>query len=613
MRLFISYSRTDKAFVEQLADLLHKEAKEDVWFDQRLVGGVHWWPTILEEIRNCGCFIMVVSPNSIASIFCQAELNYAIALNKPIIPLLYLDMISPQALRKLQHEDVRGLPPERILNRVQQALVQVEKDYQARRYDLPSILPPPPAEPQSPQTAFEMYVLAEEAASVGHLELAEIWYKRAQNIDPQGIGQEINKRLEAIRHERARKSAYDSVDRMDRAGNEAGAKVAWEVYIRKFGTETDPKGFEAKYGQRLRKASSFGGSRKLLIFSLAIVASLIVIIVVAQGILPPGRSNVPSTATAEIQPATATDATTPDAPTLTPGTIVPTLSSSNCASVTLADLSSLSSQDRIQLTPTFWLESPIPNPRITQPFGVNAEYYTNLGLPGHEGIDFGAALGTTIYAAQMGIVLRIEDVWGNDAINNPYGNQIRIRHDWFGQLYETIYANMDSLTITEGDKVLPGQPIGRVGNTGRSTGPHLHFGLKQLGATELGITNYPSDLIDPTSFLTNTPTNYNYAALVSNEATNPLDVIEGETFCAHWIVRNMGNTTWSGYTLEQYSGSLPNKSIHLPVVRPAEITEVTISLKAPTREGDFTGYWMLRDEQGSFFPSVFAITIRVRG
>ena len=86
MGLFISYSSLDNAAIEPLKTALHR-AREQVWLDEELGGGDAWWRTILEQIRNCEVFIVALSNNSLASKPCQAELRYAQALQRPILPV----------------------------------------------------------------------------------------------------------------------------------------------------------------------------------------------------------------------------------------------------------------------------------------------------------------------------------------------------------------------------------------------------------------------------------------------------------------------------------------------------------------------------------------------
>lgn len=86
----------------------------------------------------------------------------------------------------------------------------------------------------------------------------------------------------------------------------------------------------------------------------------------------------------------------------------------------------------------------------------------------HPGIDIGAPKGTPVRAADSGYVVAAG--WDNERVS--YGYMILISH---GNGYVTRYAHLSSMDVEAGDSVKKGQLIGRVGSTGNSTGPHLHF------------------------------------------------------------------------------------------------------------------------------------------
>jgi murein DD-endopeptidase MepM/ murein hydrolase activator NlpD len=91
----------------------------------------------------------------------------------------------------------------------------------------------------------------------------------------------------------------------------------------------------------------------------------------------------------------------------------------------------------------------------------------------HQGIDIGAPIGTPVKAADSGFVMFAG--WDNTG----FGRMILIDH---GNGYVTLYGHLDRFAMAAGDSVKKGQLIGRVGNTGRSTGPHLDFRIRQGGA-----------------------------------------------------------------------------------------------------------------------------------
>ncbi|MEA3215923.1 MAG: hypothetical protein QOJ19_2079, partial [Acidimicrobiia bacterium] len=84
--LFVSYSRTNRDEIGLLRTDL-RALGHSVWLDEELSGGQLWWDEILSKIRQCDAFLFVVSPSSVASEACLLELNYAIAVERIIIPL----------------------------------------------------------------------------------------------------------------------------------------------------------------------------------------------------------------------------------------------------------------------------------------------------------------------------------------------------------------------------------------------------------------------------------------------------------------------------------------------------------------------------------------------
>ncbi len=92
--------------------------------------------------------------------------------------------------------------------------------------------------------------------------------------------------------------------------------------------------------------------------------------------------------------------------------------------------------------------------------------------PGHSGIDVGAWAGTPVTAADRGVVIRAG--WSDIG----YGNFVIIDHKID---YITLYAHLSDIFVSEGQVVGQGQLLGTVGSTGNSTGPHLHFEIRDFG------------------------------------------------------------------------------------------------------------------------------------
>ena len=110
---------------------------------------------------------------------------------------------------------------------------------------------------------------------------------------------------------------------------------------------------------------------------------------------------------------------------------------------------------------------------VTSDFGYRLDPYTSQ-RKAHVGLDIANSPGTQVVAPAMGTVVYA-------AAENGYGNVIVIDHG-FG--LKTRYGHLAKINVRLGDRVQRGQPIGAIGNTGRSTGPHLHYEVRVDGVPE---------------------------------------------------------------------------------------------------------------------------------
>lgn len=104
---------------------------------------------------------------------------------------------------------------------------------------------------------------------------------------------------------------------------------------------------------------------------------------------------------------------------------------------------------------------------ISSEFGLRDNPFSSGSYEGHEGMDFIGDVGDITAATGEGVVTLAGP-------NGGYGNTVTIDH---GYGYETLYAHMSKVRVKVGDRVKRGQIIGHIGSTGRSSGPHLHYGL----------------------------------------------------------------------------------------------------------------------------------------
>lgn len=124
--------------------------------------------------------------------------------------------------------------------------------------------------------------------------------------------------------------------------------------------------------------------------------------------------------------------------------------------------------------------SPVPGHGVTYAFGVkNSRYAAGF----HTGADYAAATGTAVVAVVSGRIIR------SDSAGGAYGNWIQLLGN-DGHVY--MYAHLSARQVSVGQSVTAGQQIGRVGTTGNSTGPHLHFEKSKGSSWRYGWVQKPT-------------------------------------------------------------------------------------------------------------------------
>lgn len=250
MKLFINYSRDDKTWVNEFWRALQESTNYEIWLDRRMVPATDWWDAILENIEKADCFISILSPQAIESIFCQAELDYAISLNKPVLPLILKPCPYPIKLsnKRIQYEDITNMPIDRVLVRATLALGEIYLDVMKGLYPKHTVPRPTAPAPhvQRPDHVFEVFAMAEEAASQGNDTLAHELFHQVALTDPAGLGLAATQRIVEVRFEREREIAYSQILRLAHdPATRRGAQVAWQVYLNKYGDGYDPENLMA--------------------------------------------------------------------------------------------------------------------------------------------------------------------------------------------------------------------------------------------------------------------------------------------------------------------------------------------------------------------------------
>jgi len=131
------------------------------------------------------------------------------------------------------------------------------------------------------------------------------------------------------------------------------------------------------------------------------------------------------------------------------------------------------------------LKWPVDDVRITQYFGntpfatKNPQVYNGGG---HNGVDFGISIGTPLKSAEKGVVIGVGDT-DTGCAGVSYGKWVLIEHP---NNLTTLYAHLSLVKATKGQEVAVGEVIGYSGDTGYTTGPHLHFAVYAAKAVEVG-------------------------------------------------------------------------------------------------------------------------------
>ncbi len=116
------------------------------------------------------------------------------------------------------------------------------------------------------------------------------------------------------------------------------------------------------------------------------------------------------------------------------------------------------------------LNHPLPRMKITSKFGIRRHPISGR-IKGHTGVDLSASIGTPIRAAASGVIVHASYYSG-------YGRYIKIKHS---SAINTAYGHLSRIVVRNGQRVSQGQIIGYTGNSGYSTGPHLHYEVMKNG------------------------------------------------------------------------------------------------------------------------------------
>lgn len=181
------------------------------------------------------------------------------------------------------------------------------------------------------------------------------------------------------------------------------------------------------------------------------------------------------------------------------------------------------------------MASPVPKKfKITTSYHKPGKWWS-LGY--HTGVDFAVPIGTPVSACKDGKVLEAKSgvSWGN-----AYGNAIIIDH---GDGIHAIYAHLSEIKVKKGQKVTAGELIGKSGNSGNSTGPHLHL------ETRVAPWKYGNKDVDPAKILDGGAKTTLKAKITANKAKN--------------TTAPAPSTTYPGSTVDPGEGGDPVKALQI--------------------------------------------------
>ncbi|MDQ3405998.1 MAG: TIR domain-containing protein [Actinomycetota bacterium] len=174
--MFISYARRDQQSIARLR-LDFEQLGHDVWFDRESHGGQDWWSGVLRRVRGCVVFVFAISPDSLKSKACLAELRYARALRRPVLPVI-VRATDLSAMPEIFADD----PIVDYVNRTPETVISLLKTFNA----LPTAKPlpaRPPREPEIPTSYLNSYLERIDSADLDETAQTELCGQLRDRLD----------------------------------------------------------------------------------------------------------------------------------------------------------------------------------------------------------------------------------------------------------------------------------------------------------------------------------------------------------------------------------------------------------------------------------------------
>lgn len=248
MKIFVSYARVDKPYCIRIIETLHAH---EIWYDQRLYAGQDWWKEILRRLDWCEVFVYLLSPDSVASLYCRRELEIARRLKRHVIPVLInKDTVLPDKMRDWQYVDLsEKLTVENVTSLLNSILV-VERQ-QGTTGPAPAPTEPIGQGPVSRSSPVEMVSSAVRALEKGDYDNAIVLLRQAQASGYQSRFVRLDNLLRIAESKVAERSQSREVQReyqhiVALFSFESTREMACEAlaeFIREFG-DYDPQGLQ---------------------------------------------------------------------------------------------------------------------------------------------------------------------------------------------------------------------------------------------------------------------------------------------------------------------------------------------------------------------------------
>lgn len=178
MKIFVSYARVDKPYCIRIIETLRAH---DIWYDQRLYAGQDWWKEILRRLDWCEVFVYLLSPDSVASLYCRRELDIALRLKRDIIPVLInRETALPDTMKEWQYVDLSDNLTVENISQLLNAILLVERERAAKSPMLAVSNDAADSSPTSTSKPAEMISNAVSALERGDYDNAILLLKQAK-------------------------------------------------------------------------------------------------------------------------------------------------------------------------------------------------------------------------------------------------------------------------------------------------------------------------------------------------------------------------------------------------------------------------------------------------